>query len=171
MCQKNSKLGTPSSCDFGACVPSSSAIGCRLLQAETQQSASKNTSTTSGGGSRRFQCRMSASYAEGSTWNAIEASDVVHPFGPTTMNDANDDNTMDFRLKFGCQTKVSDKLLFAVCTLQPNHTKRVVINRIDLQLYTYRSPDYSNISSRMAYWVWTIVTVHFGLSFVIITRR
>ena len=142
VCRRNNKLGSPFSCDFGACVPSSYAIG-RRLQADTHQSASKNTSSTSSGGNRRFQCRMSASYAEGSTWSAIEASDVIHPFGPTAKNDA---NTIDFRLKFGCQTKVSynfDK----ICSM---HMTSKSYHRTDLQMYAYRSPAYLNISSRMA---------------------
>lgn len=107
-CQRNGKLRSPSSCDFGICVRSSSAAVGRHLQAEIEQSTSMNDSTTNGGSENRlFQCRMSASYAEGSTWSAIEASDVVYPFGRTTLNDAIDGDTMEFRLKFGCQTKVS----------------------------------------------------------------
>jgi len=108
-CQRNGGKRGILSCDFGACVPSSSAIG-RRLQGEPGQSSNKDESITSNGagGNKRFQCRMSASYAEGSMWSAIEASDVVYPFGPphttATNNDANDGT---FRLKFGCQTKVS----------------------------------------------------------------
>jgi hypothetical protein len=107
-CQRNGKLGSPSSCDFGVCLRSSSAVVGRRLKAEADQSSSMNDSITNGGSENRlFQCRMTASYAEGSTWTAIEASDIVYPFGPTTLNDVIDGDTMEFRLKFGCQTKVS----------------------------------------------------------------
>ncbi|KAL7433060.1 hypothetical protein ACHAXH_003509, partial [Discostella pseudostelligera] len=105
-CQRNAGKRGTLSCDFGACVPSTSAVG-RRLQAEPKQPSSSTNGD--GNGNRRFQCRMTASYAEGSMWSAIEASDVVYPFGlpPPANNDVNDGIIMDFRLKFGCQTKVT----------------------------------------------------------------
>ena len=72
-------------------------------------------------------CQMAVSYAEGSSWTAIEGSDVVYPAGPheTALLDyetrkaegvgsgmgeidaGKEFDWMDFRLQFGCQTKVS----------------------------------------------------------------
>jgi hypothetical protein len=112
-CQRNAGKRGTLSCDFGACVPSTSAVG-RRLQAEPKQPSSSTNGD--GNGNRRFQCRMTASYAEGSMWSAIEASDVVYPFGlpPPANNDVNDGIIMDFRLKFGCQTKVSIASMISV---------------------------------------------------------
>jgi len=72
-------------------------------------------------------CTMSAMYAEGSSWTAKESSDIVYPSGPHNtglegtealkehgvgagMGDITDDRPfdwMDFRLSFGCQTKIT----------------------------------------------------------------
>ena len=95
-------------------------------------------------GNKERQCRLAVSYAEGSTWSAVEGNDIVYPAGPhdhalvskEEMLEAgvgsgmaaydlydeedveNGDGTkdgdgnikefdwMDFRLKFGCQSKV-----------------------------------------------------------------
>ena len=76
-------------------------------------------------------CQVTVSYAEGSSWTAVEGVDVVYPAGPHEealetreemleagvgtgmgdMNQGNDFSWMDFRLKFGCQSKVSDGIL------------------------------------------------------------
>ena len=73
-------------------------------------------------------CHLAVSYAEGSTWTAVEGSDVVYPSGPhgdalagqgerdaegvgAGMADVGDGEPfewMDFRLQFGCQDKVSE---------------------------------------------------------------
>ena len=94
-------------------------------------------------GGQERQCRLAVSYAEGSSWSAVEGNDIVYPAGPHDHalvskeemveagvglgmpaynlyddEDVNgdggkkdDDNKefdwMDFRLKFGCQSKVS----------------------------------------------------------------
>ena len=72
------------------------------------------------------KCQLAVAYAEGSSWTALEGSDVVYPAGPHDralqskeemveagvglgMEDVTDENEfdwMDFRLKFGCQSKV-----------------------------------------------------------------
>ena len=72
-------------------------------------------------------CQMAVSYAEGSSWTAVEGSDVCYPGGPHESPLATNEQRMaegvgagmgdvaagkefdwlDFRLKFGCQTKVS----------------------------------------------------------------
>lgn len=72
-------------------------------------------------------CKLAVSYAEGSSWTAVEGSDVCYPGGPHDTALANNEQRMaegvgvgmgeidvgeefdwlDFRLKFGCQTKVS----------------------------------------------------------------
>lgn len=69
-------------------------------------------------------CKLAVSYAEGSTWTAVEASDVVYPAGPhEEALDSKESRLergvgvggfdwMDFRLKFGCQTKVRDGMCF-----------------------------------------------------------
>lgn len=75
-------------------------------------------------------CMLAVSYAEGSSWTAVEGSDVCYPGGPHETPLANNKERMaegvgvgmgeidagkefdwmDFRLRFGCQTKVSKKL-------------------------------------------------------------
>jgi len=88
--------------------------------------------TISAGSNNERQCKLSVSYAEGSSWAAIESNDIVYPAGPHDMalvskeervaagigegmgsyvetdkeDDENDFDWMDFRLKFGCQEKV-----------------------------------------------------------------
>ena len=91
--------------------------------------------TISSDSNNERQCKLSVSYAEGSSWAAIESNDIVYPAGPHDMalvskeerlaagigegmgsyvetdEDKNGDKTndfdwMDFRLKFGCQEKV-----------------------------------------------------------------
>eukprot|EP00804_Cyclotella_cryptica_P016088 CCRYP_004226-RA/>CCRYP_004226-RA protein AED:0.01 eAED:0.01 QI:284/1/1/1/0.5/0.33/3/2017/924 len=71
-------------------------------------------------------CKLAVAYAEGSTWTAAESSDVVYPAGPHEfalqegermengvgigMGDVREGQAfdwMDFRLRFGCQTKVT----------------------------------------------------------------
>ncbi|KAL7480759.1 hypothetical protein ACHAW6_006416 [Cyclotella cf. meneghiniana] len=71
-------------------------------------------------------CKLAVAYAEGSTWTAAEGSDVVYPAGPhefaveegermengvgVGMGDVREGQAfdwMDFRLRFGCQTKVT----------------------------------------------------------------
>ena len=72
-------------------------------------------------------CQMAVSYAEGSSWTAVEGSDVCYPGGPHESPLADNEKRiaegvglgmggiagkefdwMDFRLQFGCQTKVSE---------------------------------------------------------------
>ena len=83
----------------------------------------------SNGGSHGFErCQVAVSYAEGSSWTAVEGSDVVYPMGPHEeelenhqeqleagvgvgmgnlgKNGDKEFDWMDFRLKFGCQNKV-----------------------------------------------------------------
>lgn len=72
-------------------------------------------------------CKLSVSYAEGSSWTAIGGSDVCYPAGPHQTPLLDNDTRkaegvgvgmgeidagkefdwMDFRLQFGCQTKVT----------------------------------------------------------------
>ncbi|KAL7500233.1 hypothetical protein ACHAWT_010952 [Skeletonema menzelii] len=72
-------------------------------------------------------CQLAVSYAEGSSWTAVEGSDVCYPGGPhetpLTTNEqrmaegvgvgmgevgaGKEFDWLDFRLKFGCQTKVT----------------------------------------------------------------
>ncbi|KAL7534899.1 hypothetical protein ACHAXR_007993 [Thalassiosira sp. AJA248-18] len=70
-----------------------------------------------------YQCKLAVSYAEGSSWTALEGSDVVYPAGSHEMGlegrearlgagvgvgmGSEEFDWMDFRLKFGCQTKVT----------------------------------------------------------------
>jgi len=93
--------------------------------------------TISSDSNNERQCKLSVSYAEGSSWAAIESNDIVYPAGPHDMalvskeervaagigegmgsyvetdkeDDENDFDWMDFRLKFGCQEKVCFSLL------------------------------------------------------------
>ena len=83
----------------------------------------------SNGESHGFErCQVAVSYAEGSSWTAVEGSDVVYPMGPHEeelenhqeqleagvgvgmgnlgKNGDKEFDWMDFRLKFGCQNKV-----------------------------------------------------------------
>ena len=63
------------------------------------------------------RCEVQTSYAEGSSWTALEGEDIVYPAvggSSTSMGDVEVDNGtngipqwLDFRLKFGCQEKVS----------------------------------------------------------------
>jgi hypothetical protein len=70
------------------------------------------------------RCEIQTSYAEGSSWTALEGEDVVYPAvssgvgeggsSSSSMGDVEVDNGtngipqwLDFRLKFGCQEKVS----------------------------------------------------------------
>lgn len=73
-------------------------------------------------------CQLAVAYAEGSSWTAVEGSDVCYPGGPHETPLANNEQRMaegvglgmgeidagkefdwlNFRLKFGCQTKVSE---------------------------------------------------------------
>jgi len=73
-------------------------------------------------------CVLAVSYAEGSSWTAVEGSDVCYPGGPheTPLENSKERmaggvglgmgeidagkefDWMDFRLRFGCQTKVSE---------------------------------------------------------------
>ena len=75
-------------------------------------------------------CQMEVSYAEGSSWTAVGGSDVCYPggshehalvnnkermaegvgMGMGKIETGREFDWMDFRLKFGCQTKVSDTL-------------------------------------------------------------
>jgi len=50
-------------------------------------------------------CIISANYQEGSSWRAFEASDVVYSGGP--HDDILKKNKNSFRMRFGCQTKLS----------------------------------------------------------------
>lgn len=82
-----------------------------------------------GQGGREQRCSMAVSYAEGSSWSANEGSDIVYPGGPhdATLEGAEEKREagvgrgmgsltgekggeafdwMDFRLRFGCQSKV-----------------------------------------------------------------
>mmetsp|Transcript_22593 Transcript_22593/g.38525 ORF Transcript_22593/g.38525 Transcript_22593/m.38525 type:complete len:822 (-) Transcript_22593:2122-4587(-) len=72
-------------------------------------------------------CQLAVAYAEGSSWTAVEGSDVCYPGGPHETPLANNEQRMaegvglgmgeidagkefdwlNFRLKFGCQTKVT----------------------------------------------------------------
>lgn len=75
----------------------------------------------------RQVCEMAVSYAEGSSWTAVEGSDVCYPLGPHEtalldyetrkaegvgsgmgqIDEGRAFDWMDFRLQFGCQTKVT----------------------------------------------------------------
>jgi len=59
-------------------------------------------------------CHLAVSYAEGSSWTAVEGSDVVYPAGGhekgagmADLSDEEEFDWTDFRLHFGCQSKVT----------------------------------------------------------------
>jgi len=79
---------------------------------------------TDGSDANVGRCEVKTSYAEGSSWTALEVEDVVYPAvslgvgegssSSSSMGDVEVDNGtngipqwLDFRLKFGCQEKVS----------------------------------------------------------------
>lgn len=83
------------------------------------------------------ECRMHLAYAEGSSWDAIEASDLIHFGGFHNVTDKSDhisvknvgelgkyDFTQSadnkFRLKFGCQLSMDG--LFKVSEIMKNYT-------------------------------------------------
>jgi len=56
------------------------------------------------------QCHLSMSYAEGSSWNAFEAKDLIYTGGPhdeAQTVDMHDPNNFEFELSFGCQNKIT----------------------------------------------------------------
>jgi hypothetical protein len=107
-CTRDPHLLTKDVCDYGYC---------------TKVDGSDNANVG--------RCEVQTSYAEGSSWTALEGEDVVYPAvssgvgegsgsSSSGMGDVEVDNGtngipqwLDFRLKFGCQEKVS--VPFFVC--------------------------------------------------------
>ena len=54
---------------------------------------------------RYFECELSASYLEGSSWVAFEAVDTVYVGGPHDSGIERDPSS--FKLRFGCQTNIT----------------------------------------------------------------
>lgn len=120
---------------------------------------SNNNNDNSNGEDRPY-CKVDVAYAEGSTWTASEASDVVYPWGSfeeeeesgveniadVGMGDYDDEREFhwkDFRLDFGCQTKVRVK--YADEAFRVNFTVHILC--VDLIYFSsclcLRSPAYS----------------------------
>lgn len=95
-CTRDAHLLKKDVCDYGYCI---------------------KAPFTNGSNANIGRCEVTTSYAEGSSWTALEGEDVVYPAvggSSSSMGDVEvEDGTsgipqwLDFRLKFGCQEKVS----------------------------------------------------------------
>lgn len=136
-------------------------------------------------------CQLAVSYAEGSSWTAVEGSDVCYPGGPhetpLTTNEqrmaegvgvgmgevgaGKEFDWLDFRLKFGCQTKVSQIRIQQIITTALLQSCKIYSSSPIVPGFSYRrSPVFSELSSKMESWEWITESVHFGCNYESTTR-